>query len=148
MGNTAGKETRSPYSNHSHGERGYSPHGSNPNSPSYPLDGSQVYSSRNGRGSRSDLGTLLGFRENVERERDVNSLEARREAKAEREARRVERERLAREAERERSMRDEHVDGGYLVTQGVYTGVEDYHKAIVRQLMVETLFSSSLPTQY
>jgi hypothetical protein len=33
-------------------------------------------------------------------------------------------------------MREESVDGGYLVTQGVYTGIEDYNKAIVRHLMV------------
>ena len=33
-------------------------------------------------------------------------------------------------------MREENVDGGYLVTQGVYTGIEDYSKPIVRQLMV------------
>lgn len=33
-------------------------------------------------------------------------------------------------------MREEHVDGGYLVTQGVYTGTEDFNKAVVRQLMV------------
>ena len=33
-------------------------------------------------------------------------------------------------------MREEHVDGGYLVTQGVYTGIEDYNKGVVRQLMV------------
>ena len=43
---------------------------------------------------------------------------------------------MAREKERERSMREEHVDGGYLVTQGVYTGTEDYNKSVVRQLMV------------
>ena len=36
-------------------------------------------------------------------------------------------------------MRDENVDGGYLVTQGVYTGLEDFNKYIVRQLMVRTL---------
>ena len=29
-------------------------------------------------------------------------------------------------------MREEHVDGGYMVTQGVYTGTEDYSKGIVR----------------
>lgn len=34
-------------------------------------------------------------------------------------------------------MREEHVDGGYLVTQGVYTGTEDFNKAVVRQLMIE-----------
>jgi hypothetical protein len=48
----------------------------------------------------------------------------------------MQRERLNREKERERSMRDENVDGGFLVTQGVYTGIEDYNKTIVRQLMV------------
>jgi hypothetical protein len=48
----------------------------------------------------------------------------------------LEKERVARIKERERSMREEHVDGGYLVTQGVYTGTEDFNKAIVRQLMV------------
>lgn len=48
----------------------------------------------------------------------------------------MERERVARLKERERSMREEHVDGGYLVTQGVYTGIEDFDKATVRQLMV------------
>ncbi|OOF96251.1 hypothetical protein ASPCADRAFT_206451 [Aspergillus carbonarius ITEM 5010] len=34
-------------------------------------------------------------------------------------------------------MKEEHVDGGYLVTQGVYTGPEDFNKAVVRQLMIE-----------
>jgi hypothetical protein len=33
-------------------------------------------------------------------------------------------------------MKEEHVDGGYLVTQGVYVGTEDFNKAVVRQLMV------------
>lgn len=33
-------------------------------------------------------------------------------------------------------MKTEHVDGGYLVTQGVYVGTEDFNKPIVRQLMV------------
>lgn len=64
------------------------------------------------------------------------TLEHRRETRQEREARRLERERAARVKERERSMREEHVDGGYLVTQGVYTGTEDFNKAVVRQLMV------------
>lgn len=41
--------------------------------------------------------------------------------------------------ERERSMREEGVDGGYLVTLGVYTGAEDFNKSIVRQLQVSTL---------
>ena len=67
---------------------------------------------------------------------DTSSLETRRETKQEREARKLEKERVAREKERERSMREESVDGGYLVTQGVYTGIEDYNKGVVRQLMV------------
>ena len=67
---------------------------------------------------------------------DTSTLETRRETKQEREARKLEKERVAREKERERSMREESVDGGYLVTQGVYTGIEDYNKGVVRQLMV------------
>lgn len=77
--------------------------------------------------------SILGLRTS---ERDVATLEHRRETKQEREARRLERERVARVKERERSMREEHVDGGYLVTQGVYVGPEDFSKAAVRQLMV------------
>jgi hypothetical protein len=60
----------------------------------------------------------------------------RRETKQEREARKLEKERVARVKERERSIKEEHVDGGYLVTMGVYTGTEDFNKAVVRQLMV------------
>jgi hypothetical protein len=48
----------------------------------------------------------------------------------------LEKERVARIKERERSLKEEHVDGGYLVTMGVYTGHEDFNKSIVRQLMV------------
>lgn len=33
-------------------------------------------------------------------------------------------------------MKEEGVDGGYLVTQGVYVGTEDFSKPVVRQLMV------------
>lgn len=36
-------------------------------------------------------------------------------------------------------MKEEHVDGGYLVTQGVYVGPEDFSKPMVRQLMVGSL---------
>ena len=59
-----------------------------------------------------------------------------RETKQEREARKAEKERQARLKERERSVREEGVDGGYLVTLGVYTGPEDFSKGIVRQLQV------------
>jgi hypothetical protein len=38
-------------------------------------------------------------------------------------------------------MKEEHVDAGYLVTQGVYVGTEDFNKAVVRQLMVIYLHS-------
>jgi hypothetical protein len=39
-------------------------------------------------------------------------------------------------------MREEHVDGGYLVTLGTYMGTEDYSKPVVRQLQVSILASS------
>lgn len=60
-----------------------------------------------------------------------------RETKQEKEARRLERERVARIKERERSMKEEHVDGGYLVTMGIYTAPEDFCKPVVRQLQIE-----------
>lgn len=98
--------------------------------------GRSVYqSSRSGRGSsRPDL-SLLGIGSSSH-DREVATLEHRRETKQEREARRLEKERAARVKERERSMKEEHVDGGYLVTQGVYVGTEDFDKGQVRQLMV------------
>ena len=65
-----------------------------------------------------------------------NDQPERRESKAEREARKLEKERVARVKERERSLKTEHVDGGFLVTMGVYTGTEDFDKAGVRRLMV------------
>ena len=64
--------------------------------------------------------------------------EQRRETKQEREARKAEKERVARLKERERSMKEEHVDGGYLVTLGTYVGAEDFNKQIVRQLQVSS----------
>lgn len=140
MGNSATKEQRPhPARLRSADARSVSsPAGSGPSSPSYPpsLDrpSHPVYNVRTGRGSRPDLSTLLGMRGNAVP--DTASLETRRETKQEREARKLEKERVAREKERERSMREESVDGGYLVTQGVYTGIEDYNKGVVRQLMV------------
>lgn len=92
-----------------------------------------LLSSRVRRNSRPDL-SFLGIGGN--NEPDASSLETRRETKVEREARKVEKERAARLKERERSMKEEHVDGGYIVTQGVYVGIEDFNKAIVRQLQV------------
>lgn len=61
---------------------------------------------------------------------------ARRETRAERDARKREKERETRAVDRERSMKEENVDGGYLVTLGTYTGTEDFSKPVVRQLMV------------
>jgi hypothetical protein len=97
-----------------------------------------VFTPRNRRGSRPDL-SFLGIGGNSDQ--DASSLEARRESKQEREARKLEKERVARIKERERSMREEHVDGGYLVTQGVYVGVEDFNKGVVRQLMIERMLA-------
>lgn len=88
---------------------------------------------RHRRGSRHEI-TLFGLASNGER--DPSAPEARKETKAEREARKLEKERAQREKDRERSIREENVDGGYLVTMGVYTGTEDFGKAIVRQLQV------------
>ena len=98
-------------------------------------------SSRPRRGSRPDL-SFLGIGGNSDQ--DVSSLENRRENKQEREARKSEKERQARLKERERSMKEEHVDGGYVVTQGVYVGAEDFNKATVRQLMVCGIVSQEL----
>lgn len=90
------------------------------------------------RGSRHDLSIFNIGRGGGGGERIIEITPERpRETKQEREARKVEKERQARVKERERSMREEHVDGGYLVTVGTYTGPEDFNKAVVRQLMIE-----------
>ncbi|KAH9825529.1 c2h2 zinc finger protein [Teratosphaeria destructans] len=96
----------------------------------------QVYGSRGGNGSsgrasRLDLSSLLRDRS------DDKPTERPRETRQEREARKKERERQARVKERERSLKEESIDGGYLVTLGTYTGPEDFNKGIVRQLQIE-----------
>lgn len=93
--------------------------------------------SRN-RASRGDLGFLnLGGGNQSPRDRNRQNVPfEHRETKQEREARRLEKERATRAKERERSLREEHVDGGYLVTLGTYTGTEDFSKPVVRQLQV------------
>ena len=89
-----------------------------------------------GRSGRStDLGGLLGI-SGTQTGPGSQGAPERRETRQEREARRMERERQARLVERERSMKEEHVDGGYLVTLGTYVGPEDYNKSVVRQLQV------------
>jgi hypothetical protein len=127
MGNSQTKESRStaPSSRRSNQSSAGAPDAS----------GRPYQGSRSTRGSRPDL-SILGI--GSSHDRDVATLEHRRETKQEREARRLERERVARLKERERSMKEEHVDGGYLVTQGVYVGTEDFNKTVVRQLMVGT----------
>ncbi|KAL9621229.1 MAG: hypothetical protein Q9160_004362 [Pyrenula sp. 1 TL-2023] len=141
MGNSQGKESRQGQSIHNRGRASsfspplQSPRG-DPGSDGNGFDRppAAVYSSRGGRGSRHDL-SFLGLGSGGDR--DVSSLEQRRETKQEREARKLEKERTARLQERERSMKEEHVDGGFLVTQGVYVGVEDFNKKIVRHLMID-----------
>jgi hypothetical protein len=130
MGNTNTKESRSGdpsrRSPHTLGlDNGYGPptHADRP-------------SSRRNRVSRGDLGGILGIGSSTGGPVRANNPPERRETKQEREARRLERERVARLKERERSLKEEHVDGGYLVTLGTYTGPEDFNKPIVRQLQV------------
>ncbi|OBT42165.1 hypothetical protein VE00_06817 [Pseudogymnoascus sp. WSF 3629] len=129
MGNSATKEQRpsSAVGYHSRHQDASSSQAGSANPSTNP------YSARSGRGSRHDL-SFLGIGSTSH---PVDGPEVRRETKQEREARRLEKERVAREKERTRSMKEEHVDGGYLVTQGVYTGTEDFSKPVVRQFMIE-----------
>jgi len=147
MGNSAGKEARN--SSHTgHSRPGSSrlvgsssASGGNPTSPTAATsdrvrpewDGRR--SSRGGRSSELAFLSIGGS----SRSDGPAQPEVRRETRAEREARRLERERAARLKERERSVKTESVDGGYLVTLGVYTGTEDFSKPVVRQLMVSIL---------
>lgn len=138
MGNSSSKDNRPPSRQ---GEAMHAsasitatrpPPGAVPPPPSSDRVTTHVYSGRSGRGSRGDLSFL-----SIGRDREAQPAPERpRETKQEREARKAEKERQARVKERERSMREEGVDGGYLVTLGVYTGAEDYSKPIVRQLQV------------
>jgi hypothetical protein len=146
MGNSQGKESQPASRGHT---RRSSAQVSNPTSPttaapgtavSHERSGSGVYNSRTNRGSTS----FLGIGSSTTEPRDP-ALEPRRETKAEREARKLEKERVIRGQERERSLREEGVDGGFLVTLGVYTGPEDFSKPTVRQLQVSAL-STGYPT--
>ena len=134
MGNSQTKEARG------HGTSGSRVSGTT--SPTLPPDGQQnisesalrsIQAPRPRRGSRPDF-SFLGI--GASSDQDAPTPEQRRETKVERDARKAEKERAARLKERERSMNEEHIDGGYLVTQGVYVGAEDFNKAVVRQLMV------------
>lgn len=136
MGNSQGKEAQPAPQGHSRrssAQAPTSPTAASPSVVSHERSGSGVYSSRTGRGSTSFLGIGGGSEP-----RDP-ALEPRRETKAEREARKLEKERVIRAQEREKSLREEGVDGGFLVTLGVYTGPEDFSKPIARQLQVRAL---------
>ncbi|KAK4201534.1 hypothetical protein QBC40DRAFT_59646 [Triangularia verruculosa] len=127
MGNASTKESRGGDGSH----RGH--HGASQSGAGSSLHGDRSSGRRN-RLSRGDLGVLGlvgGSSSHSEHQHE------RRETKQEREARRLERERVQRLAERERSMKEENVDGGFLVTMGTYVGVEDFNKQIVRQLQIE-----------
>ncbi|KAK4665628.1 SNF1-interacting protein [Podospora pseudopauciseta] len=127
MGNASTKESRSGDGSHR------SHHGASQPSVTGSLHADRSPGRRN-RLSRGDLGVLGlvgGSSSHSEHHHE------RRETKQEREARRLERERVQRLAERERSMKEENVDGGFLVTMGTYVGVEDFNKQIVRQLQIE-----------
>lgn len=135
MGNSQGKESQP--ERRGHGRRSSAHNVASPTTSTSGHDRSAnnpYGNSRSHRGSRPDL-SILGFRSTDHTERDP-ALEPRRETKAEREARKLERERILRAQERERSLKEEGVDGGYLVTLGVYTGPEDFSKPVVRQLQV------------
>ena len=134
MGNNSTKESRGP---ESPSLRRPDSAGGGTSGPTSPTERhhAHVYTRTGGTtSSRPDL-SFLGIRSssNTNAHSDVPE---RRETKQEREARKLEKERVARVKERERSIKEEHVDSGFLVTMGVYTGTEDFNKAIVRQLMV------------
>ncbi|KAH8841411.1 SNF1-interacting protein [Pyricularia oryzae] len=127
MGNSHTKEARDP-------NAPLSPHDPRSHASGHHASGSSSSRPRN-RASRSDLGGLFGI--SAGSSSSTQPPYERRETKQEREARKLERERQARLIERERSLKEEHVDGGYLVTLGTYVGTEDFNKAVVRQLQIE-----------
>ncbi|ERT00542.1 hypothetical protein HMPREF1624_03915 [Sporothrix schenckii ATCC 58251] len=131
MGNTSTKESR-PGQPGAPGDQGQSSSSQQPNASR--AHGHSSSSRPRGRSGRNnDLGSLLG----ISAQGSGTQPPERRETRQEREARRLERDRQARIAERERSMREEHVDGGYLVTLGTYVGPEDFSKPTVRMLQIE-----------
>jgi len=139
MGNSSTKESRGPVRSRPGSIRNISTSESPALPGATPADRlvQEIYGSggriaRSGRNSsRPDLSFHFGLTD-----RDGLTPEQRRETKQEREARRVEKEAQLRAKEREKSLNEEHVDGGYLVTLGTYTGPEDFNKGVVRQLQV------------
>lgn len=131
MGNNSTKESRSSDHSSRSPTHAYAEASSIPS----PFGVDRPISRARNRASRPDI-TLFGLGAVGSSNIGTDQPFERRETKAEREARRLERERVARAKERERSMREEHVDGGFLVTLGTYTGPEDFSKPVVRQLQV------------
>ncbi|TRX89215.1 hypothetical protein FHL15_009913 [Xylaria flabelliformis] len=129
MGNTHTKEERA--SSHQQGT------GGDPGGSSLFGSGRHGELAAGRRSSRAELSPLGVALASASGSRQQDAPFERRETKQEREARKLEKERVARIKERERSMKEEHVDGGYLVTMGIYTASEDFSKPIVRQLQVE-----------
>ncbi|KAI0184258.1 hypothetical protein EV127DRAFT_350873 [Xylaria flabelliformis] len=129
MGNTHTKEERA--SSHQQGA------GGDPGGSSLFGSGRHGEFAAGRRSSRAELGPLGVALASASGSRQQDAPFERRETKQEREARKLEKERALRIKERERSMKEEHVDGGYLVTMGIYTASEDFSKPIVRQLQVE-----------
>ncbi|KAI1129964.1 hypothetical protein F5Y10DRAFT_141987 [Nemania abortiva] len=129
MGNTHTKEER--------GGPHHQGSGADPGSSSLLGPGRHGESHGARRPSRPDLSPLGIAVTGASSSRQQDAPFERRETKQEREARKLEKERAARIKERERSMREEHVDGGFLVTMGIYTASEDFSKPAVRQLQIE-----------
>lgn len=142
MGNTHTKDGRGGTRIGAHGTRG------DPGGSSSGAGYHGELPDRSRRASRPDLsGIGLSFGGSSSSRQQDAPFEHR-ETKQEKEARRLERERAVRIKERERSMKEENVDGGYLVTMGVYTSSEDFSKPVVRQLQVsDMLFLPTGPGQ-
>ncbi|KAI2635230.1 hypothetical protein GGS21DRAFT_490443 [Xylaria nigripes] len=133
MGNTHTKEERT--SVH-HGSSSAAAEAGSANLLGPGRHGEFLSSRRSSRAELSPLGVaLVSASSSSSRQQDVPF--ERRETKQEREARKLEKERATRIRERERSIQEEHVDGGYLVTMGIYTASEDFNKPVVRQLQIE-----------
>jgi hypothetical protein len=130
MGNAQGKESRED-------GRRYGPGGEGGSSTGAGYHGDLPDRMR--RASRQDVGSLqlsAATGASGSRQQAPDAPFERKETRQEREARRKEREQAARIKEREHSMKEEHVDGGYLVTMGVYSALEDFSKPVVRQMIV------------
>ncbi|KAF3929567.1 hypothetical protein ABW19_dt0206322 [Dactylella cylindrospora] len=145
MGNTSTKESRgaSPPPQHRghQASRSFSGASSSNYPPEIERTGTPLRLGRRHRGDNIEA-ALLGIslshshrerERDRDREREDGTYKTKEERRAEREAER----RKEREKERERSMAEESVDGGFLVTLGVYTGPEDYGLKVVRQLQIE-----------